>query len=498
VIVPGTRHHFAKDYAVHLSREGWSRDQIATILMAMFSTQPEPADPDGIRSLAKWAKENIPYQPPVDFSAMENQEERRRSGYAFPPNPGTFPTDLLDVPGFVGHVAAWTNATAHYKQPVLALAGALALMSTLCARKVISDNGNYTGLYYMGTAPSTYGKEAARETNRRILEECGGMELYAGEGIASSSGFLQGVADCPAGLWQIDEFGKFLVGVFGGKAESWKRDIPEYLKVIFSSQNSTFIGPAKADSSKTIRITNPCPSVYATGTPEPIYASMSDEQLEDGWLSRILWFEGSSKPRINKERPKGIPELSKEIRDVAEHWIHLRGEGNVRSISNPVLMEVPTTPEADALFDQFGEFCDDMRSTPEYRERSSPWGRAREKAIRLALVYACSKNHYSPEITLDAGEWGCAVSKYCTERLLYLASNHIAISKFDKQQKQVLEWLRKQEGKQATKSATSARFSGFNGRDRKEIIDNLVETGMIAITQSDGPGKKSVIYQVLD
>ena len=93
-----------------------------------------------------------------------------------------FPRHFMDVPGFMGDVIAHNLATAPKPQPVLALAGAIALQAVLCARKLTDETGARPNIYICGVANSGAGKDHARQLNKRILLEAGISQLQA-EGI---------------------------------------------------------------------------------------------------------------------------------------------------------------------------------------------------------------------------------------------------------------------------------------------------------------------------
>src|SRR5205085_5715475 len=126
--------------------------------------------------------------------------EKTRSG---PPDPGSFPVEFLNVPGFIGQVVQFNLETAVRPQPVLALGGAIALQAVLAGRKVRDNRDNRTNLYIVGTAPSGMGKDHARKINKKILYRAGLDELAGCEEIASDAGLLSAVAAHPPTLLQI-------------------------------------------------------------------------------------------------------------------------------------------------------------------------------------------------------------------------------------------------------------------------------------------------------
>ena len=58
--------------------------------------------------------------------------------------------------------------------------------------------------------------------------------------------------------------------------------------------------------------------------------------------------------------------------------------------------------------------------------------RIEEKISKLALIYAISKNPFSPRIMVDAVEWAVQFAAYVVKWMLYEAQFHLAEGKFGK------------------------------------------------------------------
>ena len=61
------------------------------------------------------------------------------------------------------------------------------------------------------------------------------------------------------------------------------------------------------------------------------------------------------------------------------------------------------------------------------------WSRTCEHASKLALIYACSENHLSPVIGMDAVRWASEFAMHQPRRQLYLAALHVAENPFHAQ-----------------------------------------------------------------
>lgn len=75
------------------------------------------------------------------------------------------------------------------------------------------------------------------------------------------------------------------------------------------------------------------------------------------------------------------------------------------------------------------------------------WGRVSEQIRKLALLYAISERHATPEIGCDAVEWAMRFVLHQTQRMLFMAAGHVAKSEFDAKCKELIRVLQAWRGK---------------------------------------------------
>jgi hypothetical protein len=425
----------------------------------------------------------------VDLSAFEagrahDDEEHR---VARPPDPGSFPDHLLAVPGFVEQVMAHNLATATRPQPVLALAAAICLQAVLAARKVRDERGNRTNVYCVGVAPSGAGKDQARKVNKNVLFAADMVEHEGNEDLASDAGLITAVEAEPAILFQIDEFGRFLRTIGDPKKAPHLFNVLTALMKLYSSADTVFRGKAYADKKRNKVVDQPCVSVYGTTVPEHFFESLTADSLSDGFIARLLVFEAGATPARQRAKVEVVPE---PILATARWWGDFKPGGNLRS-EHPEPLVVPATPEAGAVFDALAALVD--RELARDEGGRSLWARAEEKACRLALVYACSKDHAKPVIDEDAARWACALSEYLTRRMLYVAHEWVADGLFDARQKRVLRIIRAAGGSIGRREL-SRRTQWLTQRERQEVIDNLIETCQLDVRTEETATRPRVVY----
>ena len=160
-IPQGQRNATLAKLAGTMRRVGMSRAEIAAALARVNQDRCRPPLAD--REVEKVATSIACYDPDqIAVALAENHWQQLFAGAdspVGPADPGPFPEDLLEVPGFIGQVMAHNLATAFRPQPVLALGAALALAGTLTARKVRDKVNSRTNVYCLGVCPSGGGKE---------------------------------------------------------------------------------------------------------------------------------------------------------------------------------------------------------------------------------------------------------------------------------------------------------------------------------------------------
>lgn len=386
--------------------------------------------------------------------------------------PDEFPADLLEVPGLVGEFVKYDIATSFREQPVLALAGGISLQATLAGRKIRDEFGNRTNLYIVSVAGTGAGKDHARQVLKSILHGSGLNNLLGNEDIASDAGLIAAVKESPSAVFLLDEFGKFLATVGNPQKSPHLYGVVTTMLRLFSCAGTVFRGKAYADTSKTPVIVQPCMNLLATSVPESLFASLTHESISDGFLARQLMFEGKEDPLRKSCKSQDIP---KSILETASYWGAMR-PGSGFDLDSPEQLVIVRDRDAEDVFSDFGRVC-------ELRERARDfgfqlWSRAEEKACRLALVYACSANPHNPKIDAPAATWAVRLVTHLTERLIHLASRWVSHGYFDAQQNRVYRVI-EDAGGTVSRSELSRRTQWLKGKERNEIIDNLIETGRI-------------------
>ncbi|MCC6284786.1 MAG: DUF3987 domain-containing protein [Phycisphaerales bacterium] len=443
-----------------------------------------------------WLRDAAQHGPAIDvdlsrFMAAPAISTDSPDGDEAPIDPGPVPEQFLDVPGFVSEVMAHNRQTAHRWQPMLALAGAICLQAVLAGRKVRDERGNRTNLYVVCLAGSGSGKDNARLINKDVLFKAGLNELEGNEELASDAGLVTAVEAQPAVLFQIDEFGRWLKTIGDPKKAPHLFNVISTLMKMYSSARSVFKGKAYADAKRNKVIDQPCVSLLATTAPEHFKQALTPDAMSDGFMARLIVFEtGEMPPRVwqpEKEPPASIVEA-------ARWWGGFNPGGNLNR-EHPKPLVVPTTDEARAVFNRLAAAADAEMERPREDVRSI-WARAEEKACRLALIYACSRDRENPVIDEGAAEWACGLSEHLTRRVLYLAHEYVSQGEFDAKQKAVLRAMRAAGGRMS-RSQMCRVTQHLTQRERDDVIENLKETGRLKEAVEPTAGRSRRVYELM-
>jgi len=450
----------------------------------------------------------------VDLSQFENfsredeqdanLQDESLENFSQEDEPQTFsekiPDEILYPPGFVGELVRHNLRTAWFRQPELALAGALAAMATLTGGKICDESGTRTNLYLLSLAPSRSGKEHARKLNRELFLAAGCEDLLGPEEIGSHAAIYSWLAEHPTMLFQLDEIGrKFATMQDARKSPHLWNIISVWLK-LWSSSDSMLKGDAYADLKKTKTLLYPHAVIYGTSVPHSVWENLTRENVSDGLLARFLVFEGVGYRDLAANTNKASDPLPSVLVDAAKSWRELRThEGNLNSVpSNASPIKLATSPEARQRWQEHNEAVVERRRD-EDDVTAAVWSGTPEKTAKLALLFAASRWDGSsgmlPIVEFDDMDRAVGLANHLTRLMLDRADRHVAESESDRNSKRVLEAIRKL-GLNATQSEVCRATQGLSRRERDEAISNLVQCLKITSSTVKTKTKPKTIFRI--
>jgi hypothetical protein len=405
-------------------------------------------------------------------------------------DPGPVPEELLNVPGFVSAVMEHTLSTSPYPNRPLAFAGALVCQGHLAGRRVRDSMNTRSNLYILALGSAGIGKERMRKVNQEILLRTGaGKELA--DAFASGEGIEDALDLHPRLLLQTDEFDKWLAGLRDNNQGRFQK-IMETLLKMFSSADGVWPVRLKANQKERRFINQPSLSILGTAVPVFFYGALSPDLLNNGFFARMLVIEAGERGTGTQPECKPVPE---GLLRVARAWQEMNAGGNLSEV-NPELTTIPETPEAHALLLSVQVQCDEQRAQAKENGDEGAmalWARACEKTRRLALVYACSENHESPQITVPAVEWAWAFVQHQTRRMLFMVAQHVADGEFDALCLKALRRIREEPDGEIAHSELLKHLRIEADRFHK-LIDTLRERGDLQGEQRTTLGRPGAWY----
>lgn len=486
----------------NMRRVGMSFAEIAAALIQANADRCAP--PLTQREVERIAKSIARYAPDeVSVALAENHWEQmyaeRIEEAPANTDPGPLPGHLLRVPGFVNDVIDYTLETAPYPEPVLAFCGALSLQGLLASRKVRDPGDSRTSLYLLGLANSGAGKDYPRKVNQKILLEAG-LSDCLGDTFASGEGIEDRLFVNPAVLFQTDEIDGLMAKINLGK-EARHEGIMNVLLKMYTSTNSLYSMRVKAGKEHGV-IDQPGLCVFGTAIPKHFYEALSARMLSNGFFARLLILEAGKRGQGQDAIVRDLPE---RIRDTARWWAEFAPGKQSGNLSNwhPVPKVVEHTASAVKQARAFRARADVEYSRAEERGDSMAmaiWARANEKALRLALVYACSANHLEPAIGDDAVRWACEFVEHQTRRMLFMAGEHVSENDFDARCKRLVATLRKWHEKRGDAWMPFWQINRrhpWSEREHEEVRITLLNQRLIEFSEQRTGGPPQRLYRLI-
>jgi hypothetical protein len=463
-------------------------DQVVEVVLAWNARLSEPLSPKEVLNAVNSADKNGTKreEKPPKLVAVSTPRLSKAEVCGL-----DFPVCAKRPPGLIADIMDYTLRTSMYPQPELALAGAIALMATITGRRLADCYGNRTNVYVIGLAPSGSGKEQARKTNKSILAMAGGEHMIGPERIGSSAGMVTHISMSPAILFQLDEMGRMLATLKSPNKAPHLYNIATVLMQIYGSSDTIWIGDAYADAKKTQKINQPHAVIYGTAVPSGFWESMTADNITDGLIGRLLPFE-SRTGYVDPQTPE-IGDPPKSIIDQVSQWLGAGQLGNLGD-KNPVPIIARYTPEAKQRYDNHMMEISERRRT-EDEQAAALWSRAAGKAGKLALIFAASRQLPSGDLSVGFEDIDCAIklSNYITRRIQRQVFEHVSVNDQEERTKKVFRLL----ASPMNKSQLTRKTQWLGKRDRNEILETLIESGMIEyeIQETEGGGPQKVVYR---
>jgi hypothetical protein len=404
------------------------------------------------------------------------------------------PEDLLSVPGILQDVVNFYTVTAIKPQPQFAVQAAIAYGSVVMGRRWVTDQRNFSSLYFLNIGETGSGKEHTKTVLEELLEEAGLDELIGPAGYTSAAGVISTLTKKPTHVSVVDELGRQLKSA-AAKGNQHKADALTSIMECFGRQDGTLRQQGyatntmkSADAEKLEKVVKrPSLTLVGMSTPSEFMQAIGGGDVASGLLNRFVIVKSEIGVQLSQEkRRSNISErLAKWSKEHANAQVGDLDAGNAHDMP-PHPVEVPFTPEAKKLLRGYEERLVDAIKKETGTGLEAMYNRSREIAMRLSLIISRSMDQ--DEIGPDAMQWSINYVDHYAKQTIEMFRLNMAEGPFDAACKAVYAKIEKSGLGGITESQISRTVSAFANmepRRRKEVFAALVEDRGIEYRQSN-------------
>jgi hypothetical protein len=389
----------------------------------------------------------------------------------------SIPDHLLSVPGVLQDVVNYYSITAIKPQPQFAVQAALAFGSVVMGRRWVTDQRNFSSLYFLNIGETGSGKEHSKTVLERLLDEAGLEDLIGPAGYTSGAGVMSTLIKKPVHVSVIDEMGRLLKSA-AATGMQHKADALTSIMECFGRTDGVMrqagyaTNTMKASEAEKLEkvVRRPSLTLVGMSTLSEFFKAIGGGDVASGLLNRFITVKSEIGVQMSQKRH--VSKISERLKAWAKEHAHAHvgdlDAGNIHDMpSNP--LEVPFTPEAEELLFQYEAR---LVSAME-KEKGSGWeamyNRSREIAMRLSLIIARSMGQES--IGLDAMQWSIDYVEHYATETIKLFKSHISDGPFHAVCKAVYAKIDEAGQEGITESQLALSISSFANIDRRRRTD---------------------------
>ncbi len=393
----------------------------------------------------------------------------------------------LRAPGLCGRLVRYIEDSAIYPQPQLSLAVALSMLGILKAHRVRSESNFRTNILSVGIAQSGAGKGHGPKVISKLLHAIDHGYLLSGRS-GSSSGLVNSLATTGRKLITWDEFGLSLVEMTAKGAPAYKAGILRVLMDTFSAADEIYLGDELSNrDGKTPRvdIQEPCLCLYGMSTPIRFYESLSSTLVKDGFLPRLLIFEGNSDIKIDykaydRAKPKDNDLLISELKEhfPAFQLSHLPTKKPIKTLTFDGASHVTFA----CVLDQY----ETLKLKTESEASRAIYSRAVEHFVKLCLIV---EDPGSSVISYTTATFCADLLDCLMNTSIEAVQQNIFDSKSERDNSRLTEIVRK--AKVISRSDLTRRTQYLKSFERRQIVEDLIDADIIeSFFDTTGPERK--------
>lgn len=429
----------------------------------------------------------------IDFDSFDSSKIKSFQ-YRVPPKIG----------GFIDSFISLAVAASRSDVSVIALGGALSVLSTLCCNR-FRVGSTWPNLYVLNVAGSGFGKNLPNQLAQVLLADTG---LLGGANYKSGASMYAYLNKQQERLDTIDEATMLFRAMKSG--ESWQAEMQEILCTLFSCSNSLFAGVSikgaaldKASGGRDGACYNPCINLLTSTTVQGFRESFDTSMSSKGLLPRFLIFNQHS---VGEWKPfRGFNEFEKEVNalkefiadvmridkkvliDTTDPAVNLLGP-NMGKKYDPIDYAVDSN--ARQLLYDFDHACFEKAKSDENEDHGPFLNRFCELGIKLSLLIAISESKSAIDVECVSKAIDLVQMQFHNSQLLrgtlsdpYATRNENIIA--------TAKTLVKSKGRLRT-SDLWRKFKNLNDRQQRDILSSLLSSG--SIVKEDKKNGSALLY----
>jgi len=409
---------------------------------------------------------------------------------------GNIPEHLSSVPGILQDVVNYYTVSAIKPQPQFAVQCALAFGSVAMGRRWVTDQRNFSSLYFLNIGETGSGKEHTKTVIEELLEQSGLDDLIGPAGYTSSAGVLSTLTKKPTHVSVIDELGRQLKAA-SAKGMQHKADAITAIMECFGRQDGTLrqqgyatntMKSADADKLEKV-IKRPSLTLVGMSTPSEFMQAIGGGDVASGLLNRFLIVKSDIGVQMSQKKRRST------ISDRLSAWAKDHANANEGDLDTgnshdmpPHPIEVAFTKEAEDLLRKYEERLVAAIKKETGTGLEAMYNRSREIAMRLSLIIARSMGQ--DEISADAMQWSIEYVDYYALQTIEMFRANMAEGPFEAACKAVYARIEKAGLIGLTERELSRSVSAFANMDRRkraDILDALqTDRGIECRNQNEG------------
>jgi hypothetical protein len=415
--------------------------------------------------------------------------------------PQFLPDDLIDsAPESLRILTNWIFESGYIPNKLIAFSSALSILSAFKLFRVTSDSGLKPNLYILAVGGSGTGKTHALNAITMFFDELKEDDRSCSSWLASkpvSDAALERMINDRKRIILWDEIGLTLKSL--KNLSSYQSRVLDVMTQIYSMTNTTYIGNEYGNHDNkrpTIKVLKPQISCYATSTYDPFFESLENSEIASGKYQRWLPFlcpEHIELDAFGSGNLQITPQI-KELQKTLKKRFPMRYAPGSLSQSTFLFKDavIPFTPEAKAFLNNIGLELHKKAASSEHDYEKAFSARIIERTKQLALV-VCDNPR---EISLPHVEWAYDVVTFLINSFMeHGIKQRFSRNQIESDSNRILNYI-KNRPDFTTLEQISNRFRSISRQNRQNLIDDLIESGLIK-AEKVGSTRKAIRLSAL-